>query len=296
MYYVSTNLEESAMEIIGKNNQYEDDCKLYSPYLLKGMQDVIGRVVRAINEREKIVICGCYDFDSIAGISTLFLVLKYLNADVEYFIPDDINNEYIISSEAIDEHIKYLGANLLITVGCGSNSKFAIEHAKLLSIDVVVTDNHEIFEKCEDAIVINPHNENCNYPFKYLSGSGVAFKLCEAISSYYSMKYIYKYTDLVMLGTVSSNLPIVGENKAIFDIGICHLKNTHNYGLKALIKVNNIDNINFEAVSKLVGKFIYKGNSKHKMNNARIAIELFTTTDSYRAEQIAKYLNKEISK
>lgn len=296
MYYVSTNLEESTMEIIGKNNQYEDDCKLYSPYLLKGMQDIINRVVRAINNREKIVICGCYDFDSIAGISALFLVLKYLNADVEYFIPDDISNDYTISCEAIDDHIKYLGANLLITVGCGSNSKAAVEHAKILSIDVIVTDNHKIYEKCADAFVINPNSENCSYPFKYLSGAGVVFKLCEAISSYYSMKYIYKYTDLVMLGTISSKLPIIGENKAIFDIGMCHLKNTHNYGLKALVKVNNINDINFDTVSKLVGKFVSKGNLKHRMNNARIAIELFTTTDSYRAEQIAKYLNKEISK
>lgn len=284
------------MEIMGKENQYNDNSKLYSPYLLNGMNKAINRVIKAINDREKIVICGYYDFDSIAGISTLFLVLKYLNADVEYFIPDDINNDYIISSEAIDDHIKYLGASLLITVGCGSNSVFAIKQAEKLSIDVIVTDYHEIKENYEDALVINPLNKICSYPNKDLSGAGVVFKLCEAISDYYSMKYIYKYTDLVMLGTVSSDVPLIGENKTILDIGLSHLKNTHNYGLKALIKICNINEINIDTVSKLVKKFIPVGNANHRMNDARIAIELFTTKDSSRAEQIAKYLNKEILK
>lgn len=284
------------MEIIGKQNLYYDDSKLYSPYLLNGMHKALDRVITAINNREKIVICGYYDFDSIAGISTLFLVLKYLNADVEYFIPDDINNDYIISGEAINDHIKYLGASLLITVGCGSNSIFAIKQAKQLSIDVIVTDYHEIIENYEEALVINPLNEICRYPNKDLSGSGVVFKLCEAISDYYSMKYIYKYTDLVMLGTVSSNLPLVGENKTILDIGLSHLKNTHNYGLKALIKICDINEINIETTSSLVRKFIPMGKTRHRVNDARIAVELFTTKDSSRAEQIAKYLNKEVLK
>ena len=96
----------------------------------------------------------------------------------------------------------------------------AVNHAKQLSIDVIITDYHEVTENIEEALVINPNNKACTYPFKDLSSCGIVFKFCEAISIYYTMKCIYKYIDLVMLGTVSEEFSIKGENKTIVNIGI----------------------------------------------------------------------------
>ena len=284
------------MEIIEENTHYLKQLKFHNPFLMDGMQEAIDKVVMAVNNREKIIIYGYSDVDSIAGITILFLLLKYLNADVEYFIPDDMNEEYSISSESLEDYIKYLGADLLITVGCGSNSGEEIILARELGIDVVVTDYHDIYKECKDAIVINPNKKSCNYPFKFLSAAGIAFKFCEAISMYYKIKGVYRYIDLAMIGTISSKFPIKSENKTIVDVGLEHLATTNNYGIKALMKINNFKKINYAMAEKLSDSIISGKSVAGRIDNARIAVELFTTHDSYRALQIAKYLNKEVLK
>ncbi|WP_010233512.1 DHH family phosphoesterase [Clostridium arbusti] len=284
------------MEIIQENAHYLKQPKFHNPFLLDGMQEAIDRVIRAVNNREKIIIYGYGDVDSICGISILFLLLKYLNADVEYFIPDDMDEEYTISSESLNNYIKYLGVDLLITVGCGSNSKKEIKLAKQLGIDVVITDYHQAYSACEETIVINPNKKFCNYPFKFLSAAGIAFKFCEAISVYYKIKGVYKYVDLAMIGTLASEFPIKTENKNIVDIGINHIATTNNYGIKALMKINNLNEINNTTAFRLASSIISMRIVEGRVDNARIAIELFTTHDSSRALQIAKYLNKEVSK
>ena len=111
---------------------------------------------------------------------------------------------------------------------------------------------------------------------------------------YYEMKCINKYLDLVMLGTISSDVPILDENKTVVEEGVAHLFYTNNYGMKALIKINNAAEINEATAYKLAFTVIPTINAVGRMDNARIAVELFTTSDSYRAEQIAKYLKIEV--
>lgn len=281
------------MEMIEKNIHYLKPLKFYNPFFMDGMEEAIDKVLKAVNNKDKIIIYGCSDIDSITGVSILFLLLKYLNADVEYFIPDDVDKKYKISTDALKDYIRYLGADLLITVGCGSNSKDEIALAKKLGIDVIVTDYHKIQQDCDNAIVINPNKKSCSYPFKYLSASGIAFKLCEAISIYYSIKGVYKYIDLAMIGTVSSKFPIRSENEIIVNTGLEHLSDTNNYGIKALIKINKLKKFDKAAMIKLSQSVISTKSAAASTDNARIAVELFTTHDSNRAFQIAKYLNKE---
>ena len=266
----------------------------YNPYLMKNMSESVERLSKAINNREKIVIYGYYDVDGITAVSLLLLLLKYLNADVEYFIPENIMDERELSYEAIKNHIKFLGADLIITVGCGINSYSAIEHCKELGIDVIVTDHRECQGIIPDTYVLNPKQGNCGYPFKELSGAGIAYKLAMAISMEYKAKCAYKYLDLCMLGTISSDTPIINENKTIVERGIQHLCNTKNHGIKALIKENNVYDINEAAAYKLAFTVIPRINAIGRMDDARIAVELFTTEDQDRASQIAKYLIKEV--
>lgn len=268
--------------------------KLNNPYRLKGMCEAIERLSKAINNREKIVIYGYYDVDGITSVSLLLLLLRYLNADVEYFIPENVDMDREISYEVIKNHIKFLGANLVITVGCGINSVTEVELCKNLGIDVIITDYRDVIDKIPSAIVINPRQDQCQYPFKNFSGAGVTYKLAEAIARYYRVKCASKYLDLCMLGTISSEVPIVEENKILVEEGILHLCKTNNYGIKALIKENNVFDINQAAAYKLAFTVIPRINAVGRMDNARIAVELFTTDDEYRARQIAKYLIKEV--
>lgn len=284
------------MGIIQGNIDYFKAYKLHNPFLMKGMKDVIIRIIHAVNNREKIVVYGYGDVDSICGMSILLLLLKYLNADVEYFIPDKMERKFGIGKDALNNFIKYLGADIMITVGCGSNSAEEIVLAENMGITVIVTDNHGEIDYDINALGINVKNKSCKYPFKYLSAAGTVFKLCEAISMYYEMKRVYKYVDLAMLGTIASSEIMDGENKSLIDTGIANIMSTNNYGIQALLKINKIKEINMAEAAKLTSTIIPIKNSFKNMDNARIAVELFTTRDSNRAEQIAKYLKKECLK
>lgn len=283
------------MENCKEKLQYFQPQLRFNPFGLKGMDAALKRVVRAINNREKIVIYGYYDLDGISSIALLLLVFKYLNADVEYFVPNVISPNFNINSEDVKNNIKALGAKLLITVGCGSSSFSQIKMCNNLGIDVIVTDYHEV-KGITNEIIINPKQENCNYEFKFLSASGVAFKLVQAIASYYRMKSINKYLDLVMLGTVAQGVPLIGENKFIVEEGIKQLKKTNNYGINAWKKTYKLNQENEAAIFEFVKKIGSTRTLEGRIDNARIAVELFTTSDKYRAEQIAKYLNNEIEK
>lgn len=278
--------------------RYSEFTNMPNPFLLRGMKEALERIIKAVNEREKIVIYGYYDLDGITAVSLLMLVLKYLNADVEYVVSDDINEGFSINSEIVENHIKFLGASLIITVGCGINSAPQVELCRKLEIDVIITDYHKYDGDFPQTVVIDPNQDKCTYPFKDLTAVGIAYKLSQAVSTYYQMKCISKYLDLVMLGTLSRSNLVNGENKFIVNSGIYHLNYTNNYGCKALLKVYKIVNINKESIYRLANNIIPSMkntvNNKRFVDNARIAVELFTTNNMDRAEQIAKYLKNEI--
>ncbi|MBC2581144.1 DHH family phosphoesterase [Clostridium sp. DJ247] len=283
------------MERREENLHYSKFSGIQDPFHLKGMQEALQRIIKAVNEREKILIYGHYDLDSITAVSLLLLVLKYLNADVEYFVSDDIDEDFSINGDIVRNYIKFLGTKLIITVGCGINSMNEVELCKELGIDVIITDYHKYNGILPETVVIDPNQKGCKYPFKELTAVGVAFKLAEAISAYYQMKSISKYLDLATLGTLSKGANTMGENKAIVNEGIYYLSCTNNYGFKALIKVFKIANINKESIYRLANNLIPSMKNKRCVDNARITVELFTTNNMDRAEQIAKYLKNEIN-
>ncbi len=281
------------MEIQEGNMEYSRFSDAQDPFLLKGVKEALRRIIKAVNEREKIVIYGYYDLDGITAVSLLLLVLKYLNADVEYVVSEDGDEDFSINSETVKNHIKFLGAKLIITVGCGVNSVSQVKLCEDLGIDVIITDYHKCGEVMPETIIVNPNQIDCKYAFKDLTAVGIAFKIAQAISMYYQMKCISKYLDLVMIGTLSRVTSVTGENKIMINQGIYHLNYTNNYGLKALIKIHKIVNINKDSIYKLAYNIIPSSKSRRNVDNARIAVELFTTTNMDRAEQIAKYLKNE---
>jgi single-stranded DNA-specific DHH superfamily exonuclease len=288
-------MEALSMSKIWESIYYTDFSVAYNPFFLKNMSEALERTVKAINEREKIVIYGDCNVDSICGVSSLLLLFKYLNADVEYYIPDTKSEVGNMDSEVIKEHIRFLGAELIITVGCGLESEEQLEFCKSMGMDVIVVDNNNDYAKT-GAIMINPNQEGCLYKFKALSSAGLIYKLTQSISMYYNMKCKNKYIDLTMLGTLAAGVPIIDENEMIINDGLKHFIKTNNHGIKALFKVQNIKEVTIKNISSMVLTVTPTINAIGRMDNARIAVELFTTNDGYRAEQIAKYLKKEVKK
>lgn len=275
--------------------EYNLSNKVSNPLYLRNMKIALNRIVKAINEREKIVVYGYHDFDSVCAISLLMLVLRYVNSDVEYFIPSTYRQDRNLNEEDIKDNILYLGANLIITVGCGIKSQEELRICKENNIDVIVTDYHDYIMEDDNSITINTFQPNCNYPFKEFTACSLIYKFIEVIADYYKISSTKKYLDLVMMGIITTGIEIQDENKFFVEKGYKMLSHTNNYGVIALMKEhhkNYGDTMKFydEGIKTLLPKMI----SKNNPDNARIIVELFTTSDSYRAKQIAKYLYKEL--
>ena len=263
----------------------------YNPFILKDMNKAIELMVSAINNRKKIVVYGLPNVDGLCAISSLILVLKYLNADIEYVVHDDSSENSKITSKDIINKVHFLGGQLLITLGVGLKSAEEEELCENLGIDLMVLENKEISYDYQ-YIYINPSQKGCQYRYKNLSISGLTFKLMQAIAIYYNVKSINKYLDLILIGEKWATVPKKGENGVILKEGRMFLKNSNNYGLRAIMNAYNMREMDDQCISKIIEIITPTINVVTMTDNARIIIELLTTTRKERAEQITKYLNK----
>ncbi len=263
----------------------------YNPFILKDMNKAIEHMVAAINNRKKIVVYGLPNVDGLCAISSLILVLKYLNADIEYVVHDDSSINSKITSKDIINNVHFLGGELLITLGVGLKSEEEAKLCEKLGIDLMVLENTDV--SCEyQYIYINPSQKGCQYRYKNLSISGLTFKLMQAIAIYYNVKSINKYLDLILIGEKWANTPKKGENGVILKEGKKFLNNTNNYGLRAIMNAYNMREMYDQCINKVIEVITPTINVVTMTDNARIIIELLTTNRKERAEQITKYLNK----
>ncbi|MBQ3225525.1 MAG: DHH family phosphoesterase, partial [Clostridia bacterium] len=183
---------------------------LRDPFLMKGMDVAAERILRAQNAGEHITVYGDYDVDGITSTAALVKFLQTHGAEVDYYIPDRLEEGYGLSCDAIDT-IAARGTKLLITVDCGITAVDEINYAKECGMDVIVTDHHE----CKDALpsalcILNPKQPDCPYPFQKLAGVGVVFKLLEALTiqmKFHKQELLDEYLDLIAVGTVADVMP-----------------------------------------------------------------------------------------
>ncbi|HBF76535.1 MAG TPA: single-stranded-DNA-specific exonuclease RecJ [Clostridiaceae bacterium] len=266
--------------------------KLYNPFLLKDMDRAVKRIDDAIKGRQKVVIYGDYDADGITSTSILYTAFKRLGVDISYYIPDRMNEGYGINTDALN-YIKSLAADLIITVDCGVTSFDEVEYAKSIGMDIIITDHHECKGKIPDTIVVNPKRSDCTYPFKFLSGCGIAFKLIQALWINYGLSGYDDFLDIAAIGTVADSVSLTGENRIIVKNGLNIAKNTEKCGIKALKTVSGIEELNSR---NLAFGIVPRINAVGRLSDAKIAVELFTTNNYDKALQIAKYLDQENKK
>lgn len=266
---------------------------LYNPFLLKDMDKAVDRILSAIEENEKICIYGDYDVDGVTSTALCVNTLRKLDADVIHYIPVRAEEGYGLNHEAI-QHIADLGVNLIVTVDCGIRSVDVIDTVKANGMDIIITDHHECGETLPDAYaVVNPHREDCSYPFKELAGVGVAFKFMQAITE--SVGYnelIYDVLDIAAIGTIADVVPLLDENRIIVKIGLEKLKSTENIGLKALIDVSDLKD---KPISSYNIAFVIapRINAAGRLADASRCVELLITDDEDLAYEIANELEKE---
>ncbi|MDP3730746.1 MAG: single-stranded-DNA-specific exonuclease RecJ [Candidatus Omnitrophota bacterium] len=271
------------------------ECSLSSchdPFLLKDMDKAVSRIKRAISSHEKIIIYGDYDVDGMTSVALLYLCLKNLGLSPETYIPNRLEEGYGLNTIAIKKAQRD-DVSLIITVDCGISSFKEIELANSLSIDVIVTDHHEILDSRMPPAyaVVNPLQENCKYPFKHLAGVGIAYKLASALYEGTSNN-AEEFLDLVSLGTVADVAPIVGENRILAKHGLEELNKRKRTGLRALMEASGLTgkDISSGHIGFILGPRI---NAMGRVGSPEKALELLLSVDEPRAKELAGILNSE---
>lgn len=263
----------------------------HNSFLFKGMDIAVDRIIKAINNKEKILIYGDYDVDGITSTTVLKKYLMDRGISVDTYIPNRLHEGYGLNKKAIDT-IKERNIDLIITVDCGISAIEEVDYAVRLGMDIIVTDHHEVGEKLPNALaVIDAKRKDNTYPFRSLAGVGVVFKLIQALSIKLEIKpeeYL-KYLDLVCVGTISDIVPLEGENRTIAKLGLMLIKVTRNLGLRELIKSSGYKEIDSNTISFGVAPRI---NACGRMGHEEEALKLFLAEDLESATKITKELNE----
>ena len=263
----------------------------HNPYLMPDMALAVDRIIKAINNKEKILIYGDYDVDGITSITVVKNFLLERGANVTQYIPNRLNEGYGLNKDAIKK-ISEDGVNLIITVDCGISGIEEVDYANSLGLEVIVTDHHEVGEVLPNAIaVVDAKRKDSTYPFRELAGVGVGFKLIQAIAQRLELeeKEYLKYLDIVCIGTISDIVPLVDENRVIAKLGLKLVEVTKNVGLKALLEASGYKKVDSFTVSFGLAPRI---NACGRMGKEKEALNLFLTQDENEAKEIALKLNE----
>lgn len=266
---------------------------LHDPYLLNGMRDAVKRIIKALTENQKIMIYGDYDVDGTNASAMLYLFLTEIGGNVEIYIPNRFKEGYGISTIGIDEAIQN-GTKLIISVDCGITAVEETEYAKNFGIDLIICDHHEPGEVIPKAVaVLDPLKPGCPYPYKYLSGAGVTFKLIQAIADTIGMKDLpFQYLDFVAVAGAADIVPLTGENRIIVKYGLEKLNADPRPGFRALIdkaglKLGNISS------SQIVFGLAPRINAVGRLGDASRAVKLLLSKSYDEALYYAEILDRE---
>ena len=263
----------------------------YNPYEMPDMEKAIERIIKAIENKEKIIIYGDYDVDGITSVTVLKSFLEERGIHVSEYIPNRLEEGYGLNKKAV-EYIAKQGNQLMITVDCGISAIEEVEYANKLGIETIVTDHHEPGEELPKAIaVVDTKRKDNKYPFRNLAGVGVVFKLIQAISQRLDLpeKEYLKYLDIVCIGTISDIVPLVDENRVIVKLGLKLVEQTKNLGLKAILEASGYSKIDSNTISFGVAPRI---NACGRMGHQEEALKLFLSKDGEEVQELTQKLNE----
>lgn len=270
-----------------------DISRMHDPFLMDGMDMAVSRIIKAMDGHEKILVYGDYDVDGVAGTSILYNFLASRGANVQYCLPDRMEDGYGLTMSSAAK-VKALDASLVVTVDCGIASCDEVRFLQESGMEVIVTDHHECKEVLPDAYaVLNPRKPGCGYPFKDLAGAGVALKLVQGICKCCGCDDGFsRFLDLAALATIADMVPLTGENRIIASYGLKAMESTQNEGLRALMRVAGLAG---KPVTSYGAAFAIapRVNAAGRLGSADRSVRLFTEDDSLLAEALARELDEE---
>ena len=266
---------------------------IHDPFLMDEMESATTRVITALTENQKICIYGDYDVDGTCATALLYMFLKELDANVEFYIPRRLEEGYGLSTAAIDI-VKEKGTQLMIAVDCGITAITETDYANQLGIDVIICDHHQPKEDIPKAFaVLDPLKPGCSYPFKYLSGAGVAFKLAQGLCERIGKRGLpLKYLDLVALAGAADIVPLIDENRILVNEGLNQVNLNPRPGIEALIEMGRLQTGQLTS-GQIVFTLAPRINAVGRLGDAERAVNLLIATNKKDALKLAEVLETE---
>ena len=261
---------------------------LHDPYLLHDMDKAVTRIRQAIEEGENILVYGDYDADGMTSASIVKESLEQLGAECRVYLPNRFTDGYGPNASVYKYFIEQEGISLIVTVDNGVAGHEAIELAQSMGVDVIVTDHHSMPETLPDAYaIVHPEHPNADYPFKYLAGCGVAFKLACALLEEVQVELL----DLVAIGTIADMVSLTDENRILVQYGLEMLGHTQRIGLQEMMDMAGIaanevteETVGFQIAPRL--------NALGRLDDPNPAIDLLTGFDDEEAHEIALMIHQ----
>ena len=259
----------------------------HDPFLLGDMQLACERIRAAVAAGRRICVHGDYDVDGIAATTLAVLLLRELGGDVEWHLPSRFDEGYGVSSETLGR-LADEGCGLVITVDCGITAVAEVAEAKARGLEVIVTDHHRPGAELPDCPVVATRPSN--YPFPELCGTGVVYKLGQALFGVDS-EFPKRHLDLVALATIADVVPLLDENRGLAIAGLRALARTQKPGLRALMRAAGVDPaaVDAGACGFRLGPRI---NAAGRLGHPRAALELLMTDDPDEARRLANELEE----
>ncbi|HKK00539.1 MAG TPA: single-stranded-DNA-specific exonuclease RecJ [Desulfuromonadales bacterium] len=272
-------------------------AELPDPFLMRGMEEAVDRLCRALEHQETMTVHGDYDVDGITGTSLLVDGLQRMGASVNYHIPLRLKDGYGLSAAALQKAAQE-GASLCLSVDCGITACDEARLAKDLGLDLIITDHHHPSARLPEALaILNPHQAGCEFPYKDLAGVGVAFFLLIGLrkrlreNGYFVSRPepdLRKLLDLVALGTIADVVPLKGVNRILVKTGLVALGHNLRPGVARLREVAAVKEVSCGAVGFRLAPRL---NAAGRIEDARKGVELLLTTDPEQARVIAMQLD-----
>jgi single-stranded-DNA-specific exonuclease len=260
---------------------------LHDPLLLGDMAAAVERIRTAVAEGTRICVHGDYDVDGICATVLALLVLCELGADVEWHLPSRFDEGYGVNGQTL-ERLAAEGCGLVLTVDCGITAVDEVRRARELGLELIVTDHHRPAETLPDCLLVATRPSD--YPFPDLCGTGVVYKLGQALLGEDS-DALRRHLDLVALATIADVVPLVGENRSLAIAGLRALARTQKPGLRALMKAAHVDPATVDAGN--VGfRLAPRINAAGRLGHPRSALELLLTEDADEARRLAGRLEE----
>lgn len=259
---------------------------LHNPFLMKGMDCAVDRILQALEKGEGILIYGDYDVDGTTAVALVYRFLSPYCDRVSHYIPDRHKEGYGLSKAGIDFAWDN-GFSLLIALDCGTKAIDKVRYAREKSIDLIICDHHRPGEILPQAVaVLNPKQSGDGYPYKGLSGCGVGFKLVQALATRLSRakEEVFGYLDLVAISIAADIVPITGENRILMHFGLQNINDNPCTGVQALLRFSKKERF---AVRDLAFVLAPRINAAGRMDHGSLAVDLLTETHPEKARDLA---------